>query len=204
MTTYLRLDGHEYRQIYPAKKFLIGHPGFIAGGCFKHLFLGSKVKDYDMFFENEKDYNEAVEHFRNSDNYSEVYATKKVTAFRHNTSGEIVECVKYIYGTPEEIINAFDFTITKFAVWIEESDDDTPDNFTALVHPDFFEHLFLKKTVADDKIIKPFSTFERVIRYTKYGFYPCRETKAKLCAAMNTAPNFTPSELSKSMYDGLD
>ena len=37
---------------YPAimflKEFLIGHPGFIAGGCFKSCFTGAKPHDIDM------------------------------------------------------------------------------------------------------------------------------------------------------------
>ena len=44
----------------------------------------------------------------------------------------------------------------------------------------FFEHLHLKRLVIDDKIPFPMSTFERMLRYAKYGYFPCKETKLKI------------------------
>ena len=41
-----------YPQIRFMKEFLVGHPGFIAGGCFKSAFSGEKPHDLDMFFRN--------------------------------------------------------------------------------------------------------------------------------------------------------
>lgn len=38
--------------------FMEGHKGYIAGGCFKHLFRGEKIKDVDVFV-NEADAKEA-------------------------------------------------------------------------------------------------------------------------------------------------
>lgn len=31
-------------------EFMIGHHGFICGGCFKNIFNKEKVKDLDIFF----------------------------------------------------------------------------------------------------------------------------------------------------------
>ncbi|HEM4745463.1 TPA: hypothetical protein U1397_000160 [Streptococcus suis] len=45
-----------YRQLWWLDKFLIGHKGFIAGGCFKNIFNNERVKDLDIFFENENDF----------------------------------------------------------------------------------------------------------------------------------------------------
>ncbi len=36
-----------YPQIMFLKEFLVGHPGFIAGGCFRAIFTGSKPTDVD-------------------------------------------------------------------------------------------------------------------------------------------------------------
>ena len=44
-------------------KFMIGHNGFICGGCFKNIFNKEKVKDIDIFFESKKDWEEAVAYF---------------------------------------------------------------------------------------------------------------------------------------------
>ena len=36
-------------------KFMMGHKGYIAGGCFKNIFNGEKIKDIDIFFDNEEE-----------------------------------------------------------------------------------------------------------------------------------------------------
>lgn len=50
-------------QIRWLDKYMEGHKGFIAGGCFKNILSGEKVKDIDIFFESESDFQEAVNLF---------------------------------------------------------------------------------------------------------------------------------------------
>lgn len=38
-------------QIRWLDKYMEGHKGFIAGGCFKNILSGERVKDIDIFFE---------------------------------------------------------------------------------------------------------------------------------------------------------
>lgn len=40
-------------QIRWLDKYMEGHKGFIAGGCFKNILSGERVKDIDIFFESE-------------------------------------------------------------------------------------------------------------------------------------------------------
>lgn len=42
-------------QIRWLDKYMEGHKGFIAGGCFKNILSGERVKDIDIFFERYKD-----------------------------------------------------------------------------------------------------------------------------------------------------
>lgn len=37
--TYKKSDLLNYRQLWWLDKFLAGHKGFIAGGCFKNIFI---------------------------------------------------------------------------------------------------------------------------------------------------------------------
>ena len=53
-----------YRQLWWLDKFLIGHKGFIAGGCFKNIFNNERVKDLDIFFWSERDFLEAKKYFK--------------------------------------------------------------------------------------------------------------------------------------------
>ena len=47
------------------------------------------------------------------------------------------------------------------------------------------------------------STFERVLRYAKYGYFPCKETKMKLVKALHKLDD-RQIEVSESLYDGWD
>mgnify|MGYP000159907609 CR=1 FL=1 len=75
-------------------EFMIGHNGFICGGCFKNIFNKENVKDIDMFFESESDYEDAVQYFdsmtpgyegddKRSEEYTLYYENDNVKAYKH-------------------------------------------------------------------------------------------------------------------------
>lgn len=218
-------------------EFMVGHKGFICGGCFKNIFNKEKVKDLDIFFENRTDWKEAVEYFdsmtagysdgETEDTVSEenaeyrfLYENDNVKAYIHKETGVRIELCNTIFGTAEQIISQFDFTITKFAYYKVEVEDETGAEvgkipfdtgkkvethieYRVMYDDKFFEHLHLKRLVIDDKIPFPMSTFERMLRYAKYGYFPCKETKMKLIKALNELDD-KQIELSESLYDGWD
>ena len=117
-----------------------------------------------------------------------------------------MELVKKCFGTPTEILNYFDFTIVKIAYFKVEEDEDV--KYKVKFHKDFFEHLHLKRLVIDDDTtVYPINTFERMLKYAKYGYQPCKETKIKLLEilmTMSVDEVDVESFLSKSLYQGLD
>lgn len=211
MSDFLSSDNiKDFPQAAFLKEFLIGHPGIIAGGCFRSIFAGSQPKDIDMFFESKADFRDAVQYFKqNTDDYSPAYSNKNVESFVHLKSKIRVECVKTLFGTPQEILNQFDFTIAKMAFSIECDPPDDEDGdwiYTDSItyHPQFFEHLVMKRLVVDNALPFPISTFNRCFKYAKYGFFPCRETKLKILRAINELPSVDEEMLAKSMYEGHD
>lgn len=58
-------------QIRWLDKYMEGHKGFIAGGCFKNILSEEKVKDIDVFFESESDFQEAVNLFNDEKHQKE-------------------------------------------------------------------------------------------------------------------------------------
>ena len=217
-------------------EFMTGHKGFICGGCFKNIFNHEKVKDLDIFFKNRTDFDDAVQYFdsmttgyegddKRDEQYRFYYENKNVKAYKHIKTGITLELCCKIFGTAEEILNRFDFTIVKFAYFKEEVEDETgatvefdPFGIEAVepgkkpethieykvLHDDkFFEHLHMKRLVTDGEIPFPMSTFERMFRYAKYGYFPCKETKAKIVNALRDL-NEEQVELSESLYDGMD
>lgn len=225
-------------------EFMVGHKGFICGGCFKNIFNHEKVKDLDIFFKSKEDWEDAVNWFDSktkgyidsesfdSENglseedaeYTFYYQNDNVKAYKHKKTGVAIELCCKIFGTAEEILNQFDFTVVKFAYYKEEVDDSSNLTFEEVLalnemglevekethieykvlHDDkFFEHLHMKRLVIDNEIPFPMSTFERMFRYAKYGFFPCKETKMKIISALRDLDD-KQVELSESLYDGMD
>lgn len=213
-------------------EFMVGHKGFICGGCFKNIFNKEKVKDLDIFFQSRADFEKAVEYYNSKTagywidvdkelseddaEYKFLYENKNVKAYVHKKTGVRIELCSKIFGTAEDILNQFDFTITKFAYYKEEVEDEidsetenpqkdvsTHIEYKILVHDKFFEHIHMKRLVTDDKILFPMSTFERAFRYAKYGYFPCKETKMKMARAIKELSD-EQLEVSESLYDGMD
>lgn len=197
-----------YFKIWFLDEYMPHHKGYIAGGCFKNIFSGERVKDIDMFFKCKADFDEANVHFLVSEDYYLFYENANVTAYKHRKTGITVELCQKVFGEARDMISNFDFTITKFAYYKAEVPDTEDEGKTKIeyrvVCDDlYFEHLQLKRLVTDDKILYPMSTFERMIRYIRYGYAPCSETKLRIARAIHDLPS-EPMLNSRSLYDGID
>ncbi|ATI19668.1 hypothetical protein PP225_gp34 [Streptococcus phage L5A1] len=108
------------------------------------------------------------------------------------------------------MISDFDFTITKFAYY-KNYDNFDEDEYLAVYEvafqEDFFEHLHTKRLVIDDVLPYPVSTFNRMMKYAKYGYQPCRETKIIMItelAKLSIDDKDFEEQLGKSFYEGMD
>lgn len=233
---FIKEERDNYWMLNWLDQFMIGHKGFICGGCFKNIFNKEKVKDLDIFFESESDFVDAVDYYdrqtagyvdydgskvdEDDAEYIFLYENDNVKAYVHKKTGVRIELCCKIFGTAEDILNQFDFTITKFAYFKVEIEDETGAEvetlfeeidtdisthieYKILVHDKFFEHLHLKRLVTDDKIPFPMSTLERAFRYAKYGYFPCKETKMKMARAIKELSD-EQLEVSESLYNGMD
>lgn len=161
-------------------RFMANHDGYIAGGCFKGLFSGEKIKDVDLFFKDVESANKAISMFRKNEEYTKAWENDRVSAFRCKKTGIVAECILSFAGEPQDIVSKFDFTITK--CWYSKNSETGAYEF--FYHERFFEHLTNRKLVIDDQILFPLSTFNRSYRYMKYGFGLCGESKSKLIQSL--------------------
>ena len=65
---YLTSDPEHIFMLRQLDKFMSGHNGFIAGGCFKNLFNHEKIKDIDVFFKTQDDFTAAWSSYRYTEN----------------------------------------------------------------------------------------------------------------------------------------
>ena len=78
----------EYIKIMMLDTYMEGHKGFIAGGCFKNIFMGEKIKDIDMFFYNVADMVEADRYFESHEEYVFIMKQKKL---KHIKTSNIIQ-----------------------------------------------------------------------------------------------------------------
>ncbi len=107
--------------------------------------------------------------------------------------------IRNTYGTAEEIISKFDFSITKFAYARKQEPEGVV--YYNLFIDTFFEDMTNNKLVIDGDLLYPISSFERSYRYRTYGFGLCKESKAKLIESLK---NSNTDDLSNDLYFGLD
>ena len=149
------------------------------------------------------------------DGWKFKYRNEKVCAFQKDGEKIWIEFIESEFGTPEEILRSFDFTVAKMAYFkqpkYDNSDDDIPFSSEKIVgyeyrllhHENFFEHLHMKRLVIDENIPFPISTWERTYRYKGYGYNMCRETKKKLLEAIQKT-NLDSADLSMYNNGGWD
>lgn len=210
--TFKTETAYDYIKVLKYQKYIIGNNGYIAGGCFKNIFNGEEVKDIDVFFRSMDDFHKAVNQYKENEDYKKIFENEMAIGYWDNKEKVQVELVRSRVGEPKEVLEEFDFTITKFALhsdkaFLEDSEEDDDYGWETNVtfHEDFFEHLILKRLVIDSELDHPLSTFDRMLRYSGYGYGACIKTKEKIVRMINAMELPKDSEgLFKSLYNGID
>ena len=71
-------DGDEFFKLSFLKRFLLGTNGIIAGGCFKNIFNGERVKDIDIFFRDKRDFSDANKKYQDNSDFTLAYKNENV------------------------------------------------------------------------------------------------------------------------------
>lgn len=150
----------------------VGIKCWLAGGALRDYFMGVPVKtDYDMFFPSEIEYDKARKYF--SDNNCEVkWESNNGCKIKYN--GNTYDLVKKYFNNPVDTINAFDFTVSMFAVDTKK-----------IYHGETTFIDLAKKQLMFNKITYPASTLSRAFRYYTKGFKMCKGEMKKLFEAIN-------------------
>lgn len=207
MNNLIEKEHTRYAKIRFLDIYMVGHKGYIAGGCFKNIFNNEKIKDVDIFFHGEEDFTEALNYYKENSEYVFSYENKNTVAYKNIKTNVRIELVKSSFGSPDEMLRKFDFSITKFG-YCKRTVPVQVDNqivsvveYYVLFHENFFDDLVNKKLVLEREILFPVSTFERSYRYVRYGYGLCRESKKNLLDALKTA---NTDNLSNELYFGFD
>ena len=176
---------------------------WIAGGAIRDYLAGMKIKtDYDLFFPNEIEYDKAKEFFI-SNNSKIKWESENGMKLVYNK--RTFDLVKKFFDNPQLTIDAFDFTVSMFAVDSEK----------------FYcgETSFMdlaKRQLMINKITYPASTLSRTLRYYQKGFVMCNGELKKVVEAIQNMEKPKPKEIKidlnnkeeessgESMFVGID
>jgi hypothetical protein len=162
---------------------------WLAGGALRDYFAGVKINtDYDLFFPNETEYDKAVKYF-NSKEVVVKWESENGMKIVHNK--RTFDLVKKFFNNPQETIDAFDFTVSMFAVDTEK------------VY--YGESSFIdlaKRQLMINKLTYPASTMSRAFRYYKKGYQMCMGEMKKLVLAIQDMPKEEPQEQQSETESG--
>lgn len=153
------------RTIELFNEILEGHKGFIAGGCFKDIFHNKNPKDIDVWFRNQKDFNDALLVFNKNKKMKFVYETPNSIGFRYHKT-QLIELIKIKNGTPIQILKSFDFDICRIAYVKKEND------FSLFIEEQAVDSIINKK-INILNMITVKGTLKRIYKYAKYGYEVC-------------------------------
>jgi hypothetical protein len=164
-------------------KYLIGHNGFIAGGCFKDIFLNNTPRDIDIFFRSSIDFGLALMIYKANKNFDLHYSNGNAIGFKEISTGILIELVHSRYGSPSGILSQFDFSVCKFAL---TSNSILPHGveYVCLYSENFFEDLSLRNLNFEENIMTAGFCLERTLKYSKYGFSMNKENLSYLVEAI--------------------
>lgn len=155
-----------------ATKIGIGKGVWIAGGAVRRTISNMELEtDVDFFFEDEEAFKlflsslRASKEFRiTSEKENELNVQLNIEYREDNvTKPAILQLIRVrYYGSPQEVIDSFDFTICQFAF-------DGEDIYCG----DYSMWDLGRKRLVLHKLTFPVATMRRLIKYTQQGFYAC-------------------------------
>lgn len=178
---------------------LRNNKGIIAGGVFRGIIgfsdngeivfktmediKAERSKDVDVFFLSKNDFEDFKSDVETWDRTSAPYdgpnSVKIMIPLGRTKMDRLLglDLVHKFFGTPEEILDDFDFTILQCALYRED------DGFYLIYGKNFKTHLENRVFEYVDEPEKSGHIIERMMRYVDYGFTPTEKTIKKCLTA---------------------
>lgn len=138
--------------------------GYVAGGACRSMFDGTKMRDIDVFFETEKEYNEAIEktakHMKVSVDLLQPIAHTNAIAIKDFFPGVEVNLCGVNFCGPIKMFETFDFHCCKIAYH---------DGFTRK-HKESVSCCIDKVLSCGYDLAFPFGALLRLQKYINYGY----------------------------------
>lgn len=152
---------------------------WIAGGALRDYFMGIPIKtDHDLFFPSESEFDKCAVWFKAKE---AAIKWESDNGMKVVYKGRTFDLIKHYFSGPQTTIEAFDFTVSMFAVDTEK-----------IYHGETSFIDLSKRQLMIHKLSHPASTMSRAFRYYKKGFSMCQGEMRKLVEAIQDMPKPEP------------
>ena len=149
---------------------------WVAGGSVRDYWMGRPGRgDIDIFFPSNSDFEAARDFLLKHPESKTIWESDNGMKILYD--GRKFDLVKKFFSTPEETIQAFDFTVSMFAI----------DDKTVYQAKTSFIDLSRRQLMIN-KITYPASTMSRVLRHYQKGFRICNQELKKIIEAIQDMP----------------
>lgn len=180
------------------------HHGFIAGGAIRAVFTSDHISDIDIFFYDPTDFNAGGVFEEGIDTGStegyRIMFLKTDVAWTHKPENEyakypLQQMICAVYGSPEDVIKKFDFTMC-MAAWNPVSRDFIMDQY-------FLKHCAQKRLVFNVNVDYPICSLWRAAKFIKRGWKLPAVDCIKLALKINKLDISTKGQLKRQLM-GID
>ena len=184
---------------HPIMRIATEHGAFLAGGAVRSVFASEKISDFDIFFPSEKAFSDCIAEIAgelDSNDDLKYNFTKTDSAWSHfSDKKQHFQLICAVFGTPEEILSKFDFTVC-MGVWIPSTSNFILDDL-------FLKHIAQKRLCYNIGSDYPICSLWRVIKYTKKGYKLPAIDSIKLALKIHSLKITTQAEFKKQLM-GID
>jgi|CXWL01.1.fsa_nt_gi hypothetical protein len=171
----------------------------IAGGAITALFTGQKIRDWDIYFRNAADCQQAVTWFGiNGTLANETDTSKSYHLGKQEKPYQLI-VMPDLFGDPKTIFNYYDFTVCMAAYQFREDGKDEGFVFG----DDFFKHIGQRRLVFHAGTMFPICSMLRVMKYVKKGFFITGMELLKIGLSIHSLKMDTYADLRRQLQ-GID
>jgi hypothetical protein len=139
----------------------------LAGGSILALFAGQKIRDWDIYFQNEKDCEQAKTWFGlNGELLNQTDTSMSYRLGKQEKPYQLI-VMPDLFGDPKTIFGYYDFTVCMAAYQFRH--DGKEEGF--VFGDDFFKHVGQRRLVFHTGTMFPICSMLRVMKYIKKGFF---------------------------------
>lgn len=139
---------------------------FIAGGFIRAIIAGERVNDIDIFVSSERDADILKSLLERKER--NIIVTPNAITIKHRITIQII--TRWIFETPEQVKNSFDFTICCAVIWVEKTKESFV--YKSLCDKKFYIDLASKRLIYRKPIRNEDAggSILRVLKYYQRGY----------------------------------